>query len=829
MGKTHKRFAIVTLFFLFMGLSSEGLASEHTKKRIINTVKTYYEICKEENMNAYLNIMYLQGKNAESLAKEAKLIWKAVNTAAYSLSNFSVAINRGGNMAIVRYTVTAQITQENGSPQERFRMKADYIMVLRRTGELWKVDIVQRRDLFLKNLKNLYAFQSARELIKLAKEGARAQQERHDVETQTLVPSKKPGAFINGDFSQGPWGWSYESHGYRSSPGSRATTLGPDSSRGYLRIGVYGGYHTASQEIPLSDLDANLKGRFKIEGWSTFRGQSGGWAAIGVSYYDKKGNLSGSIYFYLNPTSTFENKPGVYWYKLGTGLPAPTDWEDVDVNLKEAAENLLGIDPLNIGKVKITAAVFGTHEDRTFTVADFDDFKIVKQRRAPERYLSEKSDENLVAYWRFDEGKGNTIHDSSGNGNNGIIHGAYWVDGISQTALRFEGSGNYIEVPDSPNLDLTTSFTIEAWIKQEDLDAIDRTVIAKGDPGTGVSNYDIRISRGKVRFLFRNPMTSWKAYSTTNPVIKAKSWTHIAVVHIWGKASVTRIYVNGVEKPGAWIVGDGHEKIVPNRYPLHISGVGRLKGFNGLIDELIIWKKALSDEEIKKHYKKLALLPKTKTLESSNIQSGLMAYFPFDGSDEDATGNGYDGIEYGSIHYVPGIKGKAIVLDGINDYVITNFIPPNVFTISLHYKAYQQKNYNPAIFSTFRYVNGIGYVGIYYSIINNRERVWYDGNGFFESDFIPNQWHHLVVSSDGRYISVYKDGTKIGSFPGTTSHKDVLLIGVSRYFSLNRLDTIRNFHGVIDEVKIYNRALSDEDIKELYYRIQNQYFKGLDR
>ena len=47
----------------------------------------------------------------------------------------------------------------------------------------------------------------------------------------------------------------------------------------------------------------------------------------------------------------------------------------------------------------------------------------------------------------MDEGSGNIIYDSSGNGNNGTIYGATWTDGISGTALTFNGVDDYVEVP----------------------------------------------------------------------------------------------------------------------------------------------------------------------------------------------------------------------------------------------------------------------------------------------------------------------------------------------------------------------------------------------
>jgi len=222
--------------------------------------------------------------------------------------------------------------------------------------------------------------------------------------------------------------------------------------------------------------------------------------------------------------------------------------------------------------------------------------------------------EGLIAYWHFDEGKGETTTDFPANRNNGRIYGARWTDGVSGSGLFFDGVNDYVEIPSSSSLNLNNFITIEVWINQDSPDASDRTIIAKGPSTTDMSNYDLRVLRGKIRFLFKDPTISWKVYSTINPVVKENSWTHIVVVHNWGKATSTRIYVNGVETAGAWIVGSGNESVVANSYPLYISGAGKLKGFNGIIDEVSIWNRALNAEEIKERYR---LFAKTLTSPTS--------------------------------------------------------------------------------------------------------------------------------------------------------------------------------------------------------------------
>ncbi len=138
------------------------------------------------------------------------------------------------------------------------------------------------------------------------------------------------------------------------------------------------------------------------------------------------------------------------------------------------------------------------------------------------------------------------------------------------------------------------------------MDSDDRTVIAKGASSSEVSNYDLRVAGGKVRFLFRNPSDSWKAYSTVDPVLTADRWTHVVVVHVWGDPGSTKIYVDGEEKGGMWIAGNGSDRITANTEPLYISGTGLLRGFNGLIDEVSVYRRALTSDEVMAHYEEMA-------------------------------------------------------------------------------------------------------------------------------------------------------------------------------------------------------------------------------
>ena len=74
----------------------------------------------------------------------------------------------------------------------------------------------------------------------------------------------------------------------------------------------------------------------------------------------------------------------------------------------------------------------------------------------------------MVAYWKFDEGSGNTAHDSIGT-NHGTIYEATWTTGQVGGALNFDNVNAYVDIPQSASLDLTQTMTFEAWIKAKDI------------------------------------------------------------------------------------------------------------------------------------------------------------------------------------------------------------------------------------------------------------------------------------------------------------------------------------------------------------------------
>lgn len=193
-----------------------------------------------------------------------------------------------------------------------------------------------------------------------------------------------------------------------------------------------------------------------------------------------------------------------------------------------------------------------------------------------------------------------------------------------------------------------------------------------------------------------------------------------------------------------------------------------------------------------------------------NLNNGLVAYYPFNGNASDESGNGYNGVVNGATLTADrfGNPNSAYNFDGPSGNAITtSLVPPNIFSISLWYKANTTQLQNAGIASTY---STSLYNGFYYPHGGSLEAIRSDGNVVHLMPHADvDTWINLVIVSDGTQIRVYKNGSLILSFSGTTTHADTLILGSSRFNG-------KYFTGIIDDVRIYNRALLEFEIQQLF-------------
>lgn len=199
--------------------------------------------------------------------------------------------------------------------------------------------------------------------------------------------------------------------------------------------------------------------------------------------------------------------------------------------------------------------------------------------------------ESIVLYLPFDEGSGDTTKDLSGNGNNGTIKGAKWVEGKIGKALEFDGKSQVV-IPDSASLSQEKEITVMAWVFMNKNASGELAIVSKGKWAANDLPYELTVTPSGSIFWQMYDDAGRDGCSPPSPAVG--EWHHIAGTYD-GKKFVG--YVDGEMKEEFSYVG----KIPVNTADVTIGKRSKAEEcyFNGSIDEVAIFASALSDEDIK--------------------------------------------------------------------------------------------------------------------------------------------------------------------------------------------------------------------------------------
>jgi hypothetical protein len=299
------------------------------------------------------------------------------------------------------------------------------------------------------------------------------------------------------------------------------------------------------------------------------------WAGHGtmtlvLHVFGAAGN-SGQLYVKINNAKIVAPIDAVDIQKAGWQV-WPIDLSTVNTNLDQVTSMAIGVDNISASGLLYIDDI-GLYAD-------------------PIEYVTptEPDQANLFAHYRFD---GNA-NDSSGNSLHGGEKGeAVYGDGVDGQAIQLDGVNDYVEVPDSPSLDVTDAVTICAWIYREVDSGGWERIVARSD----ASNYDYWLqiaSNDSVGggFTDTNGNVRNGLDLTSGTPIPLDQWTHLAFVY---DGRYAKAYVNGLldkaEDVGAF-------QIQASARPLWIGRLLNTYSFNGLIDEVRLYNSALSAAEI---------------------------------------------------------------------------------------------------------------------------------------------------------------------------------------------------------------------------------------
>ena len=220
----------------------------------------------------------------------------------------------------------------------------------------------------------------------------------------------------------------------------------------------------------------------------------------------------------------------------------------------------------------------------------------------------------------------------------------------------------------------------------------------------------------------------------------------------------------------------------------------------------------------------VALAAVARPLVAQDLDQGLVAYYAFEDNAEDSGPSGHDGTVVGAPNYVAGVRGRAMTFDGVDDSVTFPGIPNAAFagnfSISWFMRVPAHAKY--AVLSkrgSCNLTNAFDIRTTDETPSRTRFSAVY-GAGFtdaFGRALTPGQWTHVAVVRDGGTVRVYTDG--VAGTANTTASMNLSAVtapfGISITPCITFGDGTLRFAGQIDELRLYDRALSAGDVDTL--------------
>jgi Concanavalin A-like lectin/glucanases superfamily/NHL repeat len=473
----------------------------------------------------------------------------------------------------------------------------------------------------------------------------------------------------------------------------------------------------------------------------------------------------------------------------------------------------------------------------------------------------------LVGYWPLDEGSGTTTADLSGNNNTGTLIGASWTTGKVNNALSFNGTNNYVNVgtPSPAALQLgTSSFTVSAWFKTSNSTSPTR-VVSSGD-NTSSSGYYLGVGSGSTcssnygcvsAGLGSSPTTNTVTFATSATTFNDGNW-HQETMVIDRTAGTAQLYVDGVLQPlslsaascGA-ISGSTSINLAGGTACTNLNASGTehftiggnnisSQSFNGSIDEVRVYGSALNSSLIQNQY-------------AIDTTASPTSYWPLDENSGttayDSSSNHNNGTLTGGPTWTNGVLNSALSFNGSTNYV-TMGTPATLkfgvgsFTIMSWFKTTATASERIVSTGVSSWSNGFdlgvnttgacsaGCVG---AEIGGGSKAASVSFGTTATTFNDGNWHQaaMIIDQTANTAQLYVDGIAqplstqsgtCGTASGTsidistcisataTSSTDPFTLGAYHSGST----TNSQFTGTIDEVRVYNSALTGPQIFNRY-------------
>jgi len=210
-----------------------------------------------------------------------------------------------------------------------------------------------------------------------------------------------------------------------------------------------------------------------------------------------------------------------------------------------------------------------------------------------------------------------------------------------------------------------------------------------------------------------------------------------------------------------------------------------------------------------------------------SLEKGLIAHYDFNDCDAtDITGNGSDGELFGRVTCWCGIEDDGLLLDGLNDYIefhgkVNNYFTTSDFTISFFIRTDQYSFFQQSLFSkrencdvdhVLDFLLDRNKKSIETKVQESEFKYYRD----ISPDILDGGWYHVALVREGREAHTYING-QLQRTATRCSGIDLSNDAELSFSNTPCLDgTTRRFKGILDELRIYERALSEDEIEAIY-------------
>lgn len=463
---------------------------------------------------------------------------------------------------------------------------------------------------------------------------------------------------------------------------------------------------------------------------------------------------------------------------------------------------------------------------------------LYKTRSVSKRKTVSRS--GLVGHWKFDDASGISATDSSGQGNTGTLNGSMtdsdWVNGKRGKALDFDGTNDYVDLGSSKTyISSTAPFSTSFWFNAESSPNTYSVILGLKTDLTNQlqigyssdSNFDFHV-------IFSGQGAGSGVFSN---LPSANEWHHGIITFDGVDYQATgsyKIYIDGVSQSLTSASSSGGATNA-NAIGWRIGGVST-NYFKGKIDDVRIYDRVLSSTEVAALYNETSA--KFQSTQDKVMTDGLVGYWSFNGKTMfnnvgDSSGQGNNGNKASTLatstFLVPGKIGQAWNFLGTgNDTNAINISDSSVFdtgselTTSLWYKTSNKSMSSKAMlvhdFSQYKYIGG--YITTNSSSLQSYVRTptgvtnvaWSPG----ADTLADGSWHNVIFvynryDIENSRLRLYFDG----ALKQVSTGYDEDIVDGDEGITLGRWPG-HSFTGFMDEVRIYNRALSATEVLRLY-------------